>query len=72
MDKWLLIHRYNRLVTLGVAGPLECPDCRARVAIQLADDEEPMLWCLYCDTKMTPGLDFWHDIRAVVSEHYLE
>jgi hypothetical protein len=72
MDKWLVYHRYNRLVSQGAAGPLLCPDCREKLVAKIGADDDPVLWCMYCDTHMTPGLQFWQDTRSVVSEHYLE
>lgn len=72
MDQWALIHRYNRLVNEGLAQPLVCPDCGTRVIPMLGVDDSLILWCQTDDKMFKPGLAFFSDIRAVVTEFYLE
>lgn len=72
MDKWMLVHRYQRLVRLGDARPFTCPDCQQELVFLPDIEDEPVLWCAYEDHGYTPGLQFWGDVRAVVSEFYLE
>ena len=71
-DKWTMIHRYNRLVNDGVTAPLVCPDCNTRLISMIGANDDPVLWCVVDNTRMTPGVSFWQDIRAVISEFYLE
>lgn len=72
MNKWLLIHRYRQLVRDGQARPFTCPNCGQELTTVPDKDDEPVLWCTYDDEGYTPGVQFWGDVRAVVSEFYLE
>lgn len=72
MDYWQLIHRYRYLVNQGVARPLGCPDCGNEVTTLIGVDENPVLWCPYEDALYRTGTQFWADIRAVVTEHFME
>lgn len=71
MDKWRLIHRYNRLVRIGEAKPLSCPDCEMPVVVRPDLDDEPRLLCAFEDRFFLPGTMFWADVNAVVAEHYV-
>lgn len=72
MNKWLMLHRYKKLVLQGEARPICCPNCKNELAFIPDINDEPVLWCPYDDNGFTPGAEFWGDIRAVVAEFYLE
>lgn len=72
MNKWLTLHRYNRLVQEGQARPFLCPDCNNGLTFVPDTDDEPVLYCAWDDRGFTPGTMFWGDVRSVVSEFYLE
>jgi hypothetical protein len=38
----------------------------------IGEDDEPILYCAWDNSTFKPGSGFWTDVRAVVSEHYLE
>ena len=69
---WITYHRYRHLVEQGKAKPLLCPDCDTELITQPDDNADPILWCHQCDHVIKPGLDVYHQIRAVVNEHYME
>ena len=73
MDKWTIWHRFNRLVKEEKARPILCPDCETVLFTRVKGevDDTPFLWCHVCDTFLSPGLDVYSRVRAVVSEHYL-
>jgi len=72
MNKWLLLHRYEHLTRLGQARSFLCPECENRLKFLPDAQDEPVLWCPYDDNGYTPGLQFWGDVYAVVTEFYLE
>jgi hypothetical protein len=71
-DPWALIHRYNRLVNDGLARPFTCPDHGVELVFMLGDNDKIIMWCIDEDHNFTPGTAFFADVKAVVSEYYLE
>lgn len=72
MDRWTLLRRYQGLTRLGQALPLACANCDNDLVTMLGKDDEPVLWCPYCDNTFDPGSTFWADVTSVVNEHHLE
>lgn len=72
MENWALIHRYNKLVADGQARPFTCPDCEEKLVYMLGNDDNVVLWCMSEDKRFNPGTAFFADVRAVVTEFYLE
>jgi len=69
--EWSIFHNYRRLAQDGKAKPLTCPDCDNQLFTQADENNDPILWCIACDTKILPGLDMYDQIKAVVREHYV-
>lgn len=74
MNKWILIHTYQKLSDEGKVGRVECPDCFGPVASMIdavdTTNEDPILWCPACDSRSKPGIAFWDQIEAAVRDHY--
>jgi hypothetical protein len=74
MNKFILVHTYQTLVDEDKARPLVCPDDQQELVATIDtvndDNEDPVMWCVLCDSKYDFGTDTWDQIRAVVSEHY--
>ena len=50
------LHRYNDLVDMGFLPPIPCPmDGEHLPPVPFVKDDEPVLWCLECDTKLHLG-----------------
>lgn len=71
MNKWYYIHNYRRLAQEGRVQPLCCPDCGIPFTTRLDVNDEPKFQCIMCLKTITPGLDVWQQIKAVVDEHYI-
>jgi hypothetical protein len=67
--EWPVIHAYQRLVEEGKVKALRCPDCDTVYISRIGSDDQPVLWCMVCDSKITPGLSLTGQITAVVREH---
>lgn len=75
-NNFQLLNSYASLVEVGKARPLVCPDCERngvvqRYIVRIGGDGEPVLWCPTEGSFLTPGLDLYSQIRAVVMEHYV-
>lgn len=73
INKFVLVHSYNKLVDDDKAKPLVCPDDQQELVSMIDADgntDDPVMWCPLCDTKYRFGLDTWNQIEAVVKEHY--
>ena len=71
-----LFHAYNKLVRRGLVKPLTC-DCGDPLVTSIdkrtmIDEEVLLLECYGCGTIVRPGLDTIGDVRAVVTEHFME
>lgn len=72
-----LFHAYNKLVRRGLVKALACDMCEQPLVTTLEkgtmiDGDTLILECYACGIKTTPGLDTIADVRAVVTEHFLE
>lgn len=67
-----LFHRYNKLVRRGLAKPLTCTVCDTRLITALDDEDELVLKCFTCASSTRPGLARLGNVRAVVTEHFVE
>ncbi|AXG66137.1 hypothetical protein SEA_ANNADREAMY_13 [Streptomyces phage Annadreamy] len=67
--EWSIFHEYRHLADSGKVKHLQCPDCTGHLITRLGTEDEPVLWCPSCDTRIQPGLDLYDQIRAVVKEH---
>ena len=65
-------HKYNRLVRRGLAKPLRCPHCTNEFILGADPEGKPQLSCYYCNTLTLPGKNMYDNIRAVVSEHFVD
>jgi len=65
MNNWEIIHKYRHLVDEGKAEELVCR-CGAVQTVGLDPNDEPMLRCLSCRTNVTPGIDFWDHLWAII------
>lgn len=72
MNKWQFLRRYEGLVRLGQAPGFLCVDHRTPLVTMIGPDGDPVLWCSYDDHSFAPGAQFWADVKAVVTEFYLE
>ena len=63
-------HKYNRLVKRGLVRPLACPHCDTTYVLRATDEGEPRLQCLGCNSLITPGLETYRQVQAVVKEHF--
>lgn len=72
LDNWQLLHRYKGLVKVGQARDFLCPECHNSLQSLRDNDSNPVLWCPYDDSVFVPGAEFWGDVKAVVTEYYLE
>jgi len=50
------LHRYKDLVEQGFVPPIPCPMNNEHMPpIPFVKDDEPVMWCLECDTKLHLG-----------------
>lgn len=71
-NKWDYFHSYRHLSEEGKVKPLTCPDDNSKLVTRTSPEDEVLLWCPSCDTVKKPGLDVFHQVRAVVLEHSLD
>lgn len=72
---WQVFHAYRNLVEEGKVKALTCPDDGYDLVTVLNPDDPSdnvWLWCPYCDTMISPGLNLVEQVLAVVTEHDLE
>lgn len=72
-----LFHAYNKLVRRGLVKALTCDSCGQSLVTTLEkgtmiDGDTLILECYGCGTMVTPGLETIANVRAVVTEHFLE
>lgn len=65
MDKYQLLHDYNKLVRRDMANPLECNRCNIEYTVRLGPDE-PVLKCYGCGGTLIPGDKLYGEILHVV------
>lgn len=74
MNKWILIHSYQKLAEEGKVGRVECPDCFGPVVSMIdavdTNNDDPVLWCPSCDSRSKPGIAFWDQVEATVRDYY--
>jgi len=66
------MRRYNGLVRDGQARPFTCPDCSNALQTARSDNDDVVLVCPYDNSAFRPGANWWGDVKAVVSEFYIE
>jgi hypothetical protein len=50
------LHKYGELVDQGFLPPIPCPmNVEHMSPIPFVKDDEPVMWCLECDTKLHLG-----------------
>lgn len=50
------LHIYNDLVDQGFCPPIPCPmNSEHLPPVTFVKDDEPVMWCLECDTKLHLG-----------------
>ena len=74
LNKWHLIHSYQRVVEAGLAEPVVCPD-DGQTLISMIDtvdpkNEDPVMWCPACDSRYHLGIGAWDQIDASVRDHW--
>ena len=68
MDKFEVLHKYNKLVRREMAEPLTCEQDGWDYTVRLGDDGEPVLKCYACGGRLTPGEKMYAEIQRVVEE----
>lgn len=66
-----VFHKYNKLVRRNLVKPLLC-QCGEPAITALGDDDELVLNCFSCGAITTPGIDTIDNVKAVVSEHFID
>lgn len=67
MDKFDILHKYNRLVRRDLAEPLTCTD-GFEYTVKLGPDGDPVLHCYLCGGRLTPGEKMYAELLEVVEE----
>jgi hypothetical protein len=68
-----LFHRYNKLVRRGLVKTLDCKTCGTPFITAVNDEDDSLiLRCLACPSDITPGLGTISQVRAVVTEHFVD
>lgn len=70
--EWKVFHRYNKLAREGKTKPLACAECNTVYITRIEVDDRLYLWCINCDSKVFPGLVLYQQLKAVVSEWFIE
>lgn len=74
MNKWRLIHSYSRIAKEGLVEDIVCPDDKTTLISLIdtvnTDNEDPVMWCPYCNSRYHLGLNAWDQISAAVEEHW--
>lgn len=71
-----LFHAYNKIVRRGLVKPLLC-DCGNELVTgidkkTMIGEDQLVLECYQCGTIIRPGATLVNDVRAVVTEHFME
>ena len=64
-----VFHKYNRLVRRGQA-PRLTHSCGKEFFLQLGKDDEPALYCAWCNIVSSPNLSVYREIEKTVQEHF--
>lgn len=72
LNKWQLIHTYQRMVSEGSASELRCPDDDFPYYTKLdhSTPDEPVFHCTFCNANVRYGSLVWDQILAVVKTKY--
>lgn len=69
MERFRVWHAYRKLVDIGLADPVECPDCGLSMHSKIHNDDFA-LSCV-CDGKIVlPGTDLWSHVQREVERMY--
>lgn len=68
MDRFEILHKYNRLVRRGMAEPLVCTRDGMEYTVRLNDGETPRLQCFGCGGTLTPGDKMYAGLQQIVEE----
>lgn len=66
-----IFHSYMKLARRGYCTPLTCRHCSNEQTVMRGDDDEPRLHCFYCGVTVTPGLNMYDQMVAIVKEHII-
>lgn len=65
--EWQVVHKYNKLRRRGLVPQLQCKNCSAPIITRLGKDDLPMIECLFCGHKVTPGQNFYDDLKEKIN-----
>lgn len=67
-----VFHKYNRLVRRGQAAPLACGRCNQELVLRLGPEDQPALDCMFCNSRILPGMAMYDGILAQVQEFFIQ
>lgn len=68
MDKFDILHKYNRLVRRDLATALTCGEDSWEYTVKLGPDGDPVLHCYLCGGRLTPGERMYEELQKVVEK----
>ncbi len=71
IDRWSLVHQFNKLVKQGLASPITGPDGSVYI-VRIGPDTEPVFWLPSDDSVMNPGALWWSQFREIVDKADLD
>jgi len=63
-------HDYYRMVRMGVAEPLACETCGEKFALRIGKDDQPILQCFGCNSKVRPGKRVYETIVSLTNKYF--
>ena len=74
MNKWQILLDYKFTVVKKNLEDnlLKCPDCNLVYTTRLGEDDDPLLVCFYCQTKVNPGLNWYESLKEVIKRERVE
>lgn len=71
MTEFELFHKYNKLVRRNLVKPLTCKSCGFELVTGNDAEGEFLLRCFTCASHTYPGANTVGNVRAVVTEHFI-
>lgn len=68
MDKFEILHKYNKLVRRELAHPIVCGKDGWEYVVRHNDGVTPLLRCYYCGGTLTPGDKMYAEWQRIVEE----
>lgn len=69
VNRWHLIHDYQKLNEKKRVPDLECPEGHKVWPVIDTESDDPAFYCGPCGVTIFPGINVWDQIEAEVRDH---